>query len=305
MSTFPPPRLITMTALLANEELPFNKVLSGGAEILLQELPENSIDLTVTSPPYDHMRTYGAAEEEKQVDSGFSFPFESIAQELFRITKPGGILVWVVGDQIVKGGESGSSFKQALHFMNLGFRLYDTMIYHKNGTPFPEKKRYAQVFEYMFVFSKGKPKTINLIKDRKNKWAGYENFGKRMVRKKDGSQKEMPKFSIAEYGSRYNVWYYSTGRNYSTKDSYAFQHPAIFPESLAEDHILTWSNPGDVVLDPMCGSGTVLKMAKKNNRNFIGIDINDIYARLSERRVENVQPYTDANPNPKCQFVKI
>lgn len=279
-----------------------NNVLCGKSEIEMRRIEDNSIDLTVTSPPYDCLRTYNKAIKSTK-ETVFSFPFEEIAQELFRVTSEGGVVVWVVGDQIVKGGESGSSFRQALYFMDLGFLLYDTMIYQKNGSPFPEKRRYSQVFEYMFVLSKGKPKTVNLIKDKKNTWAGYENFGKRVMRDKDGELIEMPRFKIAEYGARYNIWQYNTGRNYSTKDKYAFEHPAIFPEELAEDHILTWTNPGGLVLDPMCGSGTTLKMAKRNNRSFIGIDINQEYVELSRKRVSEVSSYTELSPNPKQSFV--
>lgn len=286
---------------MPNEEI-VNDILCGRSEIEMRRIADSSVDLTVTSPPYDCLRTYNKAIKSKK-ETTFSFPFEEMAQELFRVTANGGVVVWVVGDQIVKGGESGSSFRQALHFMDLGFLLYDTMIYQKNGSPFPEKRRYSQVFEYMFVLSKGKPKTVNLIKDKPNKWAGYENFGKRVMRDKDGKLKEMPRFKIAEYGARYNVWQFSTGKNYSTKDAYAFEHPAIFPEELAEDHILTWTNPGDMVLDPMCGSGTTLKMAKKNNRVFIGIDLNEEYVDLSRKRIGAVSSYTEQSPNPKQHFV--
>lgn len=265
-------------------------------------IKDNTIDLTVTSPPYDDIRTYNDKVKTKKGDK-FSFNFDLIVKELYRVTKDGGIVVWVVGDQVKNGGETGNSFRQALKFMSEGFLLYDTMIYMKNGAPFPEKKRYSQVFEYMFIFSKGKPKTVNIIKDKKNKWAGYTNFGKRVMRTKDGDLKEMPKFEISEYGNRYNVWNYSTGKNYSTKDDYAFQHPAIFPEELAEDHILSWSNEGDIVLDPMVGSGTTVKMAKINNRNYIGLDINQEYIDLANQRVNDIVPYTQENPNPKSIFV--
>ena len=280
-----------------------NTIQHGDCRIILQKLKNESIDLTVTSPPYDYLRTYNE-KIKKSIDNEFSFPFDDIVNELFRVTKKGGIVVWVVGDQVINGGESCSSFRQALSFVDKGFILYDTMIYHKNGSPFPEKKRYSQVFEYMFVFSKGKPKTVNILKDKKNKWAGHSNFGKRVMRNKEGELKEMPKFEIAEYGARYNVWNYSTGKNYSTKDTYAFEHPAIFPEELAEDHILSWSNPGDIVLDPMCGSGTVLKMAKLNNRDYVGIDLDEAYIKLSEKRMENLLSYTDNEPNPKISFIK-
>ena len=266
------------------------------------ELFDNSIDLTVTSPPYDDLRTYNNKVKTEEGET-FSFDFTKMVKELYRVTKKGGIVVWIVGDQVKKGGETGNSFKQALSFLETGFLLYDTMIYMKNGSPFPEKKRYSQVFEYMFIFSKGSPKTVNLIKDKKNKWAGYSNFGKRVMRTKDGELKEMPKFKIGEYGNRYNVWNYSTGKNYSTKDEIAFQHPAIFPEELAEDHILSWSNEGDIVLDPMVGSGTTSKMAKLNNRNYIGFDINGEYIRIANTRIEKVTPYSLETPNPKSSFI--
>ena len=271
---------------------------------IVKEIPNNYVDLTVTSPPYDNLRTYNN-EITGVKESGFSFDFQSMVSELYRVTKDGGIVVWVVGDQVKNGGETGSSFRQALGFMSEGFLLYDTMIYMKNGAPFPEKKRYSQVFEYMFIFSKGKPKTVNLLKDKKNKWAGHSNFGKRVMRTKDGELKEMPDFVIAEYGNRYNVWQYSTGKNYSTKDSFAFEHPAIFPEELVEDHILSWSSEGDIILDPMVGSGTTSKMAKLNNRNFIGIDISKEYIKLANKRIENLIPYNKINENPKTKFIVI
>lgn len=281
-----------------------NNVVCGNAVEVLSQLPENTFDLTVTSPPYDNLRTYkGKISDDVVYEDGFSFPFVEMATELYRVTKDGGVVVWVVNDQVKNGGETGSSFKQALKFMEIGFTLYDTMIYHKNGPPFPETGRYSQVFEYMFVFSKGKPKTVNLIKDKPNKWAGFSNFGEPSKRTKEGELKKTDKFVVADYGARYNVWYITTGKNYSTKDNFAFEHPAIFPETLAEDHILTWTNEGDVVLDPMVGSGTTLKMSKLNNRNYFGIDINQEYVDLSNRRVENILPYTNENPNPKSQFI--
>jgi|APGre2960657404_1045060.scaffolds.fasta_scaffold09959_2 DNA modification methylase len=279
-----------------------NKHIHSDFIISANKIPNNTIDLTVTSPPYDDIRTYNNKIKTKDGEK-YSFNFDSIVDELYRITKDGGIVVWVVGDQVKKGGETGNSFRQALSFISKGFLLYDTMIYMKNGAPFPEKKRYSQVFEYMFIFSKGKPKTVNILKDRKNKWAGHSNFGKRVMRTKNGELKEMPKFEIAEYGNRYNVWNYSTGKNYSTKDVIAFNHPAIFPEELAEDHILTWSNEGDVVLDPMVGSGTTTKMALLNNRNYIGFDINKEYIDIADQRITNVVPYTKVNPNPKTNFI--
>jgi len=281
-----------------------NKIILGNSVEVLKTFEDNTFDLTVTSPPYDNLRTYnGKIKDDVTFEDGYSFPFVEMVKELYRVTKNGGVVIWVVNDQVKNGGETGSSFKQALKFQEIGFTIYDTMIYHKNGAPFPETGRYSQVFEYMFVFSKGKPNTINLLKDKPNRWAGHSNFGDPSKREKDGNLKKTEKFVVAEFGTRYNVWYINNGKGYSTKDDFAYEHPAMFPESLAEDHILSWSKEGDLVLDPMCGAGTTLKMAKLNNRNYVGIDINEEYVNLSERRVESIIPYTDENPNPKKEFL--
>lgn len=281
-----------------------NTIFLGDAVDIMSGFDNEIIDLTVTSPPYDNLRTYnGKIKDEVTYEDGFSFPFVEMAKQLFRVTKKGGVVVWVVNDQVKNGGETGSSFRQALKFMEIGFTLHDTMIYHKNGAPFPETGRYSQVFEYMFVFSKGKPKTVNLLRDKPNRWAGFSNFGDPSKRLKEGELKKVEKFTVAEFGTRYNVWYITNGAGFSSKDTIAFEHPAIFPESLAEDHILSWCNEGDLVLDPMAGSGTTLKMAKINNRNFVGIDINPEYVDLCHRRVDGVIQYTKETPNPKKEFI--
>ena len=237
------------------------QVITGDCAAVMATFEPDSIDLTVTSPPYDNLRKY----------NGYTFDFEAIAAQLWRVTKPGGVVVWVVADATINGSETGTSFRQALHFMGLGFRLHDTMIYQKAGVSFPETNRYYPSFEYMFVFSKGKPKTTNLLKDRKNNWAGQKVHS--TVRNRDGSL--TPKVCIGnvtnEYGIRYNAW-----RIPHNKPGRA-AHPASFPEALARDHIISWSNPGDVVLDPMCGSGTTGKQAVLLGRRFIGIDISAEY----------------------------
>jgi len=281
-----------------------NNIIHGNNVDVMKTLPDNSIDLTVTSPPYGTLRSYKGVIDETKYDEHFSFPFIDIVKQLFRITKDGGIVVWVINDQVVDGGESGDSFRQALKFIEIGFKLYDTMIYHKNGAAYHETGRYDQVFEYMFVFLKGKrPNTVNLIKDKPNKWAGTKTFGTPSSRQKDGSIKQMKEgFTVGEYGTRYNVWYVNNGKGFGG-DKLSYNHPASFPESLAEDHILSWSNEGDIVFDPMCGSGTTLKMAKMNNRNFIGIDINEEYVKLSEQRINNTVAYGNTNPNEKLKFV--
>jgi site-specific DNA-methyltransferase (adenine-specific) len=281
----------------------YNKILLGDSVELMKEMPGNCIDLTVTSPPYDNLRTYNDKIKDGVKFDEFSFPFIDMVKQLYRITKDGGIVVWVVNDQVKNGGETGSSFKQALKFQELGFKLYDTMIYHKNGSSFPEASRYSQVFEYMFVFLKGdKPKTVNLLKDKINKWAGTTNFGKRSGRLKNGEIKKSRNSTVEKYGYRYNVWYINNGAGYTTKDKYAYKHPAMFPESLAEDHILSWNNEGDVVFDPMCGAGTTCKMAKLNNRIYVGVDIIEEYIEISEKRVD-VKPYTNEMPNEKVKFL--
>ena len=287
------------------KEIKSNSIHFGNCVDILKNIDNNSIDLTVTSPPYDRLRSYKGAIKDEIFDDHFSFPFVDIATELYRITKDGGIVVWVVNDQIVDGGETGNSFRQALKFQDIGFKIYDTMIYHKNGSPFPESSRYSQVFEYMFVLLKGKkPNTVNIIKDKPNRWAGHTPYGKRTIRNKDGTLKDVGEtFVVSPYGSRYNVWMINNGAGFTTKDKYAYQHSAMFPESLAEDHILSWSKEGDIVLDPMCGSGTTLKMAKMNNRKYIGIDITEEYIGISNRRVNEVVPYTIDNHNPKNKFI--
>ena len=258
-----------------------NKIYTGDSVKLMKELPDGVVDLVVTSPPYDNLRDY----------KGYSFDFEAIAKELFRIMKEGGVVVWVVGDATIKGSETGTSFKQALYFKEIGFTLHDTMIYEKNGASFPARRdgnRYTQIFEYMFVLSKGKPGKPKLICDKENRWKGYTSFGKSKIRTKDGELKVREMKPVPEFSPRNNIWRYSTGRNYSTKDEVAFGHPAMFPEKLAEDHINSWSNDGDLILDPMCGSGTTCKMAKKLGRNFIGIDVSEEYCKIAEERIKIV-----------------
>ena len=260
-------------------DLPVNQIICGDCLEVMKGLPDKCIDLTVTSPPYDNLRTY----------NGFSFNFEGIAKELFRITKQGGVVVWVVGDATINGSETGTSFRQALYFKEIGFNLHDTMIYKKHS-PYPPNVRYWQCFEYMFVLSKGKPKTFKPITQTKTKFAGYRN---QTVRKKDGSiellegnakdriiNAQQTKQRIMD-----NIWEIPSGYGRSTKDKIAYKHPAMFPEKLANDHIISWSNPGDIVFDPFVGSGTTAKMALLNGRNYIGIDISEEYCEIARKRI--------------------
>lgn len=232
------------------------------------------VDLTVTSPPYSELREY----------KGYVFDYIQVARELYRVTKQGGVVVWVVADAVENRSETGTSFRHALCFMDEGFNLHDTMIYRKfNSLPANAKhKRYAQAFEYMFVFSKGFPKTFNPIME-KTKFGG-QSLENRTFRQKDGSLKTSGG-EVAEKKIRSNIWGYNVGWMKSTSDEIAFEHPAIFPLQLAKDHVATWSNKGDTVLDPMAGSGTTLKAAKELGRDYIGIDISPEYCEISKERV--------------------
>ena len=232
-------------------------------------LKPNSIDLTVTSPPYDNLRTY----------NGYCFDFESVAKELYRVTKLGGVVVWNVNDSTIKGSETGNSFRQALYFKELGFNLHDTMIWIKDGGgAVGSNKCYTQNFEYMFVFSKGAPKTINLIYDKPNKSFGQDKSGVGR-RKVTGEHKIEQRKPSKEFSRRNNWWYIPPQKGAG--------HPAVFPEQLANDHIISWSNEGDVVLDPFSGSGTTHKMALLNNRRFIGFEISQEYVDIERKRLED------------------
>jgi site-specific DNA-methyltransferase (adenine-specific) len=248
------------------------EIICGDCFEEMKKIPDNFIDLTVTSPPYDNLRDY----------TSFTFDFEGVARELYRVTKLGGVVVWVIGDATISGSETGTSFKQALYFKQIGFNLHDTMIWSKPTFTAVGAlvNRYAPVFDYMFVLSKGFPKTFNPIKDRPNKHAG--TFAHGTIRQEDGSTKRITthnKKTIPFYGQRFNIWEISNAGKRGNK------HPASFPEELAEDHILSWSNERDIVLDPFAGSGTTLKMAKKNNRHYIGIEISEEYCEMIRERL--------------------
>lgn len=246
-----------------------NKIYNENCLETMARMPDGFVDLTVTSPPYDELRTY----------NGYSFPFEDIARELFRITKDGGVVVWIVGDATVKGSETGTSFRQALHFKEIGFNLHDTMMYRKiNYIPLTHN-RYEQEFEYMFVFSKGKPKTFNAImvecKTKGSKTKGrtfYQTNNQNTPTK--GHKNEV----VKEYKQKGNVWDVPT--NAGTKG-----HPAQFPEQLPNDHIISWTNENDLVYDPFMGSGTTGKMAILNKRNWIGSEISKEYCEIAEKRI--------------------
>jgi site-specific DNA-methyltransferase (adenine-specific) len=236
----------------------------------MASMPRECVDLVVTSPPYDNLRDY----------KGYSFEFESIAEGLFNVTKQGGIVVWVVGDKI-NGGRSLTSFRQGIFFQEAGFNMHDVMIYEKKNTPFMRSNAYTNAFEFMFVLSKGKPKTFNPLKEKTVR-NGYEmvvyNKGSDGVNRKNLKELKTEK-------TKTNIWKYAVGLGGTTSDKIAFKHPATFPEKLAQDHILSWSNEGDLVFDPMCGSGTTCKMAFLSGRKYLGVDISEEYISIAKTRL--------------------
>ena len=242
----------------------------------MKQIASDSVDLTVTSPPYDNLRTY----------NGYCFDFENIAKELYRVTKQGGVVVWVVKDGVTDGFESLTSFRQAIGFDNVGLKLYDTMIWEKQSAPNPTTGRYYDVFEYMFIFSKGKPKTMNFICDHLNISAGKispkdsDTSNPERRRQREGVR------ICPEYSRRTNIWQIAVGQNET-------DHPAIFPEILVRDHINSWSNEGDIVLDPFMGSGTTAKVARALNRHYIGFEISAEYCDIIRKRLEQTKTLFD------------
>lgn len=256
-----------------------NGIYPGECADMMSRLPDGCIDLTVTSPPYDNLRQY----------NGYTFDYTAVLSQLYRVTKPGGVVVWVVADATINGSETGTSFRQALYAMECGFNLHDTMIYEKFSN-IPTQNRYYNAFEYMFILSKGYPTRLNFICDKKNVNAG----GKRRKQTKIGAENRGESTKKNEYctykshARRDNIWRYNTGSGHS--DDLSFEHSASFPEALARDHIISWSNPGDLILDPMMGSGTVAKMAMQNGRDYLGFDISAEYVELAKKRVAWANP---------------
>lgn len=255
-------------------DLPLDQIICGDNCDVLGTLPRDCIDLVVTSPPYDDLRTYG----------GHDWDFYGVAWQLKRVLKPGGVIVWVVADATKDGSETGTSFRQALHFQTLGLRIHDTMIYEKAQISFPDATRYYQSWEYAFVFSAGQPIAFNPIT------VENPNAGKPITGRERASDDSLVPMNAMAHGRlrpdrsvKRNVWKYATGT--ASGDALAFHHPAIFPEALARDHILSWSNEGEIVLDPFSGSGTTAKMARELGRRYIGIEINEEYCEIARKRL--------------------
>ena len=253
------------------------KLLLGDCLDRMKEIPDGSVDLTVTSPPYDNLRTYNGNN-----DQWGEHVWKAVLADLYRVTKDGGVVVWVVGDATIKGSETGTSFKQALWAMECGFRLHDTMIWNKqNCASVGSMNRYENTFEYMFVMSKGAPLSVSLIRDRENKYAG--DIQHSSIRQPDGSVRKTSgygKRAISDFGRRRNVWDIFPAKRMSER-----LHPAPFPEELARDHITSWSNEGDTVLDPFMGSGTTGVACANTGRDFIGIELDQGYFDIAQKRI--------------------
>ena len=261
-------------------------IYTGDALSVLKTFEDNSIHCAVTSPAYDKNRTYN--------QKSLVWDFEGIAKELYRTLCPGGVLCWNVNDMVVDGSETLTHARQGIYFVDeVGFKLHDTMIYKKSNFSHPEKIRYHQVFEYILILSKGTPRVFNPIKDRKNLTAGcIGNLGVNTYTEKDGSKSVRRKQVTAEYGMRHNVWEGNTrGQEEMCVE---LHHPAMMPKWLARDLIISWSDVGDIVLDPFGGSGTTGLEAIKLGRQCILIDIDsgyckmaEEYCKLSEQRIED------------------
>jgi len=258
------------------------KIICGDCvDVMNNQMDADSIDMVITSPPYDAMRDY----------SGYTFDYKKVANAIYRVMKPGACCVWVVGDQTIDGSETGTSFEHALYFKSIGYKIHDTMIMEKNTTSWPAKKdgvRYSQIFEYMFIFSKGKPKYVKLICDKPNKFYKQKNWGTKTDRMKDGSLIEKADLKeVEEFSPRNNIWKFTVSGGFSNPEfKDAHKHPAIFPIDMVRSHLISWGQEGDLVLDPMCGSGTVPAACKELKREWIGIDCSKEYCSLAEKRLE-------------------
>lgn len=261
-------------------ELPLNSIICGDNVQVLSGFPSESVDLVCTSPPYDNLRTYSGSKPINEM-----WDFEGVAAQLVRVIKPGGVIVWVVADATINGSETGTSMRQALRFMELGLRLHDTMIFKKAGSgPNIHHPRYGHCWEYMFVLTDGSPKTWSPHKKRKNSTAGKWDTTQRKMQRNGELKAYAGNRTRPEESLECNVWEYVVGS--WNGDEGISNHPGVFPESLAGDHIKSWSSEGDLVLDPFCGSGTTPKAAKILQRRFIGIDVNEDYCKIARKRLE-------------------
>ena len=281
-----------------------NQILLADCTEGLRTLPDASIPMTLTSPPYGNLRAFGGHEWSPDI-------FERIAEELFRVTMPGGVVVWVVGDQIVGGSLTGDSFRHAIFLQEIGFSLHQILIMRSSGFRLPDRSRYPCRTQFAFVMSKGHPRSVHLIRDRPNATAG-RRWRAKYWRSEGGARMKspLPERVIGAFGRRDDVWEYVTGGVHTTQDGYAYEHSALMPEAFARDLILSWSRPGDLVLDPMCGAGTSCKMALLSHRDYLGFEVHEPYHRIAERRMNDahaeyrrrLDDWLVAGPSPGLRF---
>jgi len=259
------------------DKLGIDRIYCSNAVVGMQALPDACIPLTVTSPPYDGLREFGGHRFDRDV-------FERVARELWWVVMPGGIVAWVVADEI-DGGYSGTSFRQALYFQEVGFRLHDILVMTRSGARWVGGNRYGKL-EFGFILSKGRPRSVSLIRDKPNKHAGLLRRFK--ARRADGRLRVSARAKpVASMGVRGPVWEYAAGWGGMTTERYAHEHPALMPEAMAHDLIVSWSRPGDLVLDPFLGGGTTAKMALLSHRRYLGFEAHLPYCRLAERRLRD------------------
>jgi len=253
------------------------ELFHGNNTNIIKTFKKNSIDLTVTSPPYDNLKNY-----KKTIDCWTFKEFKKIANELYRVTKEHGVVVWVVCDATLNGSETGSSFRQVLYFKKIGFNIHDTMIYSKYPIIPLENPRQMNIFEYMFVLSKGKVKTFNpRLKKSANLSNRTQNYKNLHTPEQEVTQYKKSK-KRKKYKTDSNIWQYNIAKTIHTKD-----HPATFPIELALDHILTWTNEEAVIFDPFMGSGTVGMASVLTNRKFKGTERVSDFFDLSLRNIKS------------------
>ena len=250
----------------------YNSIVLGDCVEGMRSLPPDLVPCTVASPPYGALRHY---------HGNHQFDFEAAAAELWRITRPGGVVCWVVREEVVDGSESGEASEQRLFFRDLGFRLHQTIVMERYGSRARSPGRYGESLEYAFILAKGKPATVRLLRDRRNKTAG--KLVTATHRYPDGSYR-VQRYEVDEWGYRKAVWYFAQGMHVAT-DPVARLHQAPMPEAMAEDLILSYSREGDLIFDPFAGVATTAKMALLNHRNYFGYEINAIYHARGEERL--------------------
>lgn len=245
----------------------------------MKKIPDNSVDIVVTSPPYDGIRDY----------NGFNFDLHETGRGLIRILKEGGIVAMVIQDQTKNFGKTLTSFKTIIDWCdNIGFKLFECVIYRKHGSEGAWwTNRFRVDHEYMPIFLKGeKPQYFN----KENLKVPSIHGGKVMTgsgsRRTDGKTNARVTRPINTMKCRGTIWNYLMAGD---KDPIKRQHPAPFPDQIPLDFIECFCPPGGVVLDPFMGSGSTAVAAKKLNRKYIGFDTSEEYIKIAHARLRNTE----------------